>query len=691
MAFPTPIRAGLIAGLLTLLPACALAAERGLSPEDLVSLDRVSDPQLRPGAGGLAYVLREADLAANKASTAIWYQALGKQPGAAVKLTTQGGASSPRWSADGRHLYFLSARSGSNQVWRLDLGGVGGEAQQVTSFAVDVGNFRLSPKGDALALSLEVFPDCPDLACTAKRLEEKAAARTTGMSFDKLFVRHWDSWKDGRRNQLFVARMDGQGKAAAEPVRVSRDIDGDVSSKPFGGDDDYAFSPDGSQIAFSARIAGRSEPWSTNFDIYLVPADGSAPPRNLTEDNPAWDAGPVFSADGKTLYYRAMKRPGFEADRLALVKRPLAGGTPVEIAPDWDRSADGITLDETGKHLYTTAYDLGEHRLFRIRLADGAAQRLVEGGGVGGFSLEGSTLVFTRDSLTSPAQLFLARADGSQQRRISEFNAERLAAVGMGEYQQFRFAGWNDETVHGYVVKPWNYKEGGKYPVAFIIHGGPQGSMGNSFHYRWNPQTYAAKGWAVVFIDFHGSTGYGQAFTDSISGDWGGKPLVDLQKGWQYALSEFGFLDGERACALGASYGGYMVNWIAGNWQEPWDCLVSHAGVFDNRMMGYSTEELWFDEWEMGGTPYEVPANYEKHNPVAHVAKWKVPMLVIHGQLDYRIPVEQGIGAFTALQRQGIESRFLYFPDENHWILKPANSVQWHQAVNDWLAEHLSR
>jgi dipeptidyl aminopeptidase/acylaminoacyl peptidase len=676
--------------VLALSAACSLhAAERGLSAEDLVQLDRVSDPQLRPNATGVAYVLRKADLAANRASTALWYRPI-IGDSAPVRLTTSGSASSPRWSADGRYLYFLSSRSGSSQVWRLDLGGYGGEAQQVTRYPLPVNNFRLSPRGDALALSLTVFPDCAELACSASRLDESSKAAATGMAFDHLFVRHWDSWKDGRRNQLFVAALDAEGKAGAEPVKVSRDIDGDISAQPFGGDDDYAWSPDGRQLAFSVRIAGRSEPWSTNFDIFLAPADGAAAPRNLTADNPAWDAGPVFSADGKTLFYRAMKRPGFEADRLALMRRPLAGGDAVEIAPEWDRSASSITLDAGERHIYTTSSDLGEYRLFRVRIADGAVERVVQGGGVGGFSLARETLVFTRDSLTSPAQLFAAGVDGRDARQLSRFNAERLAAVGFGDFQQFQFAGWNDETVHGYVVKPWNYRAGSKYPVAFIIHGGPQGSMGNSFHYRWNPQTYAAQGWAVVFIDFHGSTGYGQAFTDSISGDWGGKPLVDLKRGWAHALGAFDFLDGERACALGASYGGYMVNWIAGNWREPWDCLVSHAGVFDNRMMGYSTEELWFDEWEFGGTPFEQPKNYERHNPVNHVADWSVPMLVVHGQLDYRIPVEQGIAAFTALQRRGVDSRFLYFPDENHWILKPANSVQWHNEVNAWLKRHLS-
>lgn len=678
----------LLLACLLLLALPGADADRGFTAEDLVRLDRVSDPQLRPDGSGVAYVLREADLEANRASTGLWYLPLTGAAREPVRLTTTGSAWSPRWSPDGRFLYFLSSRSGSSQVWRLDLAGVGGEARQVTALDLDVGSFRVSPAGDALAVTMEVFPDCSDIACTVKRLEQTAEHNESGQVHDRLFVRHWDVWKDGRRSQLFVVRLGADGRVEGAPLWVSRGLDGDVPSKPFGGDEDYAFSPDGRQLAFSMRVAGRAEAWSTNFDIYLVPADGSAAPRNLTADNPAWDAGPVFSADGRSLYYRAMKRPGFEADRFALMRRPVQGGAPVELAPDWDRSADTVVLARGEKFLYTTAADLGEHRLFRIRLADGKVERLVRGGSVGGFSLGADRLVFARDSLRSPAQLFAARVDGRRARQLTRHNEERLAGVRMGEFQQFRFAGWNGETVHGYVVKPWNFQRGKRYPVAFIVHGGPQGSMGNSFHYRWNPQTYAGQGWAVVFIDFHGSTGYGQAFTDSISGDWGGKPLVDLQKGWAYVLENFDFLDAQRACALGASYGGYMINWIAGNWPEPWKCLVNHDGVFDTRMMGYSTEELWFDEWEMQGTPYEKPENYEKHNPVRHVDKWKVPMLVIHGQLDYRIPIEQGLAAFTALQRRGIESRFLHFPDENHWVLKPANSVQWHREVNAWLARH---
>lgn len=663
-------------------------AARGFQAEDLVALDRVSAPLLSPDARAVVYALRETDVAANKATTSLWWQAL---DGSAPRRLSAPGSSAmaAQFSPDGHYLYFLSPRSGSMQVWRLPLNG--GEAQQVTNYALDVGSYRLAPDGRTLAFSLEVFPECTDVACSRKRLDEDGARKSTGVLYERLFVRHWDSWKDGRRSQLFTTVLGADGRAGGEPVKVSRDIDGDVPSKPFGGVQEYSFSPDGKTLVFSARIAGKSEPWSTNFDLYRVPADGSAAPVNLTADNPAWDTHPVFRADGKVVYYLAMKRPGFEADRFALMEKNLASGASREIAPDWDFSPHGITLSPDGKSIYVTVDDTGQHPIHVVDIASGKARRLPGTGRVEGFDVGRNTLVLTRSSLASPAQLFRARLDGSAEKPLSDFNAQRLAGVRWGAHEQFDFAGWNGETVHGYVVKPWDYTPGRKYPVAFIIHGGPQGSMGNSFHYRWNPQTYAGAGFAVVFIDFHGSTGYGQAFTDSISGDWGGKPLEDLQKGWSAALDKYDFLDASRACALGASYGGFMINWIAGNWNEPWKCLVNHDGVFDTRAMGYVTEELWFTEWENRGTPFEKPEHYEKFNPVNHVAKWRVPMLVVQGEKDYRVPVDQALATFTALQRRGIESQLLYFPDENHWVLKPQNSLQWHNTVNAWLQRWAGR
>jgi dipeptidyl aminopeptidase/acylaminoacyl peptidase len=527
-----------------------------------------------------------------------------------------------------------------------------------------------------------MVPDCADLACSKQHAANKAADKATGQHYRQLFVRHWDGWYDGLRNHLYAVQLD-KGKARGEPVRISRGIDGDVPSRPFGSSDDYAWAPDGQSLVFSVRIAGRDEPLSTNFDLFQASVGGDEAPRNLTSDNPAWDANPLFADDGKTLYYTAMSRPGFEADRMAIMALSIEDGSRREIAPGWDFSAGSLSLHRG--ELYTTANRLGEHPLFAIRVDNGEARVVVGGGNVTGFDLQGDTLVFQRDTLTAPAQLFVSSPMGEGVRQLTDFNRERLEDIAMGAFEQFQFKGHADETVYGYVVKPVGFSEGQKYPVAFIIHGGPQGSMGNSFHYRWNPQTYAARGYGVVFIDFHGSTGYGQKFTDSISQDWGGKPLEDLKKGWAAALERYDFLDGEQACALGASYGGYMVNWIAGQWPDGFDCLVSHAGVFDQRMMGYSTEELWFTEWENGGTVFANPDAYERFNPVLHVDKWQTPMLVIHGQLDYRIPVEQGIAAFTALQRREIPSEFLYFPDENHWILKPANSIQWHDAVLGWL------
>ena len=680
------IRFALVALALPMLISTQAFAARGMDVRDMVNFDRVSGPTLSPDGRTVVYGLRQVDFAANKAKTGFWKQSLdGKQK--PVRITAEDfNVNSPSFSGDGQSIYFLSSKSGLMQLWKQALSG--GDAFQVSNYALDVGSYKLSPDGKSVAFNLEVFNDCNDLACTKKRLDDVEASKVTGVLHEKLFIRHWDTWADGRKNQLFIARFSADGKLNAEPKKITNGIDADVPSKPFGDANEYAFSPDSKTIVFNARIAGKTEAWSTNFDLYSVAVDGMGVAKNLTADNQAWDTGPVFSHDGKTLYYRAMKRATFEADRFGIIAMDLATGAKREINPAWDRSADSLLLSADGKSLYTVTDDLGSHALFAIDTNSGAARKLVSNGTVSGFDIVGNTLVFTRSTLTSPAQLFKGNAGGTKLKQISNFNADKLKDIAMGAYEQFNFKGWNNETVYGYVVKPANFDKNKKYPVAFLIHGGPQGSFGNNFHYRWNAQTYAGMGFAVVMIDFHGSTGYGQAFTDSISGDWGGKPLEDLQKGWAAALDKYTYLNGERACALGGSYGGYMVNWIAGNWASPWKCLVSHSGVFDNRMMGYSTEELWFEEWEMKGTPYEKPENYERHNPVNFVSNWKTPMLVVHGQLDYRIPVEQSIGAFTALQRRGIDSQFLFFPDENHWILKPHNSVLWHDSVNAWLKKY---
>jgi dipeptidyl aminopeptidase/acylaminoacyl peptidase len=692
---------GWLPGTLWGLAICALGpapmaapATHPFNATDLVLLERLSDPRISPDGHWVAYQLLETDLAANRSITSLWLAPIPEVRGAnsephfARRLTAPGVSSfSPRWRSDGKLLFFLSTRSGNAQVWRIDLSG--GEAQAVTHGPLEIGSFMLAPDGRHLVVSMSVFPDCENLDCTRHRIEERSTHKSTGRLYDRLFVRHWDTWADGTRSQLFAYPLDEQGIAGGSPTWLTRGMDADVPSKPFGDDNEWSFTADSRDVIFSARIAGTREPWSTNFDLYRVGLDGAAPPRDLTSDNPAWDTGPAVSPDGRSVAYRAMKRAGFEADRFAIQLKDLVTGETHEVAPDWDRSALALRWSSDGRVLYTMAEDSGQRRLFAVEVASGRVVPLTNLGTVRGFDAGRNGLVYALDNLGMPANLFRIDLRSGLVVQFTHHNVEKMSGFALGEYQPFIFRGWNNEPVHGYLVKPVGYEPGRKYPVALLIHGGPEESLANEFHYRWNPQTFAGAGYAVLMIDFHGSRGYGQAFVDSVRGHWGDRPLEDLQKGWSYALSAFPFLDGTRACALGGSYGGYLVNWIEGNWRvggaSPWKCLVSHDGVFDSRMMAYSSEELWFEEWEHEGTPFEQPQNYERFNPVNHVSDWSVPMLVIHGGLDYRVPIEQGIAAFTALQRRGIPSRFLYFPDEGHWVIKPQDAVQWDETAISWL------
>jgi dipeptidyl aminopeptidase/acylaminoacyl peptidase len=651
--------------------------------QDLLAMDRITEPQPSPKGDRVVFVVRTTDFEANRGRTDLWM--VNADGSGLIRLTTDPAAdNNPRWAPEGNSIYFLSTRSGSSQVWRIPA--AGGDAVQVTNLPLDVASLTVSPDGSRLAFSLEVFPDCPTIACTKERVDQEEKSKATGQLYqgDAGFFRHWDTWSAGQRNHLFVMPVSG-----GEPVDVSRGLNADAPSRPFGGTEEFTFSPDGRTVVFAARDAGREEPWSTDFDLYQAPVDGSQPPKNLTDSNPAWDTQPVFSPDGKTLAYLAMKRPGFEADRFYIRLRDLATGRERVLAEAWDRSANEVLFSTDGRTVYTTATDVGQTPLFAIDVASGKVTKLVGDGHIREPKVSGDRIVFGRDTLLHPTELHTLRRDGSGLAQITRINQEKVAAALMGEPEQFSFKGANGDTVYGWLTKPAGFQAGQKYPLAFIIHGGPQGSSSNEFHYRWNPQVYAGAGYAVVQIDFHGSTGYGQAFTDAIRMDWGGKPLVDLQKGLEAARERYPWIDGGRACALGASYGGYMINWIAGNWSDRFKCLVNHDGIFDQRMMYYSTEELWFPEWEQGGPYWQTPATYEKHNPALFVDRWKTPMLVVHGELDYRVPVGQGIATFNTLQRRGIPSQFLVFPDENHWVLKPANSVLWHQTVLGWLERWL--
>jgi dipeptidyl aminopeptidase/acylaminoacyl peptidase len=653
--------------------------------EDLVGLKRVADPQLSADGRYIAYAQRVTDLQANQGRTSLWLLDL-VVGGAPRRLTdAEENDSSPRWAPDSRTLYFLSMRSGSTQVWRLSV--PGGAAQRVTNYPLDVGSLKVSPRGDRLALSMEVFPDCPDLACTRTRLDARAATKATGRSYERLFVRHWGTWSDGRRSHLFSVRL-GSDHTAGVPLDVSKAFDADIPGKPQDGDEDYAFSPDGSWLVFSARMAGHTEPWSTNFDLFETPSDGSAAPVDLTIANPGWDAQPVFLRNGD-LAWLAQDRPGFESDRFQVMLKRARTGEVRALTGGWDRSVRRLQAMPDGRHLLATVDELGQRALYSIDVKSGAPVKLVATGEVEDYSAARGAIVFALQGLGGPADLYIIPAAGGAPRRLTDVNHEMLAARQLSDFEQFTFPGWHDETVYGYVVKPYGFAPGKRFPVALLVHGGPQSSMQNTWTYLENAQAFAGRSYAVVSIDFHGSTGYGQAFTDSINRDWGGKPLADLQKGLAAAITRYPWLDDERVCAVGASYGGFMMYWIEGNWPDRFRCIVSHAGIFDQRMMYYATDELWFPEWDMGGTQYDSPRGYEQFNPLDFVSKWRTPMLVLHGEQDFRVPYTQGLGAFTALQRRGIESKLVVFPDENHHVEKPANSLEWYHAVFGWLDAYL--
>ena len=650
----------------------------------MLSMSRISDPRVSPDGKRAAFTVRVTDMEANKGRTSLWLVDLATK-GARQVTSGDGNDSSPRWSRDGKGLYFLSTRGGSQQVWRLPLDG--GEAVRVTNQAVDVDAFELFPDGRSLLVAMAVLPG-KSPSDTKNALNEKAKVKSSGMLFDRLFVRHWDTWGDGTRNHLFVLYLPGGAVRDLMP-----EMDADAPSKPFGDLDESCISPDGKTVLFSARDAGRQEAWSTNFDLFAVPADGSAAPRKLTT-NPAWDTAPRLSPDGKTLAYLAMTRPGYEADRFDVVLREGLDGKERRIVlradetKTGDRSASDPFWSADGKTLFVTAEHLGQKAIFAVDAATGKARIVVGEGTVVSAQLAGEKLLFGRHTLMGPTELFTVPASGGTPEKLTGLNDARLAFARLGQAERFSFTGAKGDTVHGYLVKPVDFDPSKKYPVAFLIHGGPQGSFGNDFHYRWNPQFYAGAGYAAVMVDFHGSTGYGQAFTDAINGDWGGAPYEDLMKGLDHALATYRFLDGSRVGALGASYGAYMVNWIAGK-TDRFRCLVTHDGNLDERMAYFDTEELWFPEWEHGGTPWEKPAGYAKQNPIDGVKNWKTPTLVVHGAKDYRVVYTHGISTFTALQRKGIPSKLLIFPDENHWVLKPQNSLLWHETVRAWLDQWL--
>lgn len=670
----------LMSGAAALVFAATPAVARQLTIDDVIALSRVSAPTASPDGRWLVWQQRETDLAIDGGRFDLWRLDLSKPGAVPEKLVAEVDVNetAPQFSPDGRAVYFQSDKGGDDAVWSVAIDG--GAPTRVTDFKGGMGGFEVAPTGDKLVIFADRKPGAPSLEPAAVKADPLAGNART---YDQLFVRHWASWGDGTRSQLFVLPLAG-GRAAGNGVAVEGGLVGDTPSKPFGGVEEVSWSADGKTLYFALREAGRIEALSTNLDIFATPADGSAAPTNLTADNAATDTLPTVSPDGRTLAYVAMRRAGYEADRQVLMLRDLASGKVRPLTADWDRSIGSIAWAPDSRTLFVTAEDTQENPVWAVSAATGKATRLTREGNVTAVVPTPRGVVYAMNSLTAPDDFFMLR--GRSPVRLTSVNAAKLAGIDMPTVTRFSFPGANGDTVWGYAVRPAGST--GKVPVAFMVHGGPQGTSNNSWSYRWNPALFAGAGYGLVAVDFHGSTGYGQAFTDSIRNNWGGWPLEDLQKGLKAATDKFLWLDGNNACALGASYGGYMMNWIEGKWPDRFKCIVQHDGVFDARAMAYETEELWFDEWEHGGKAYfEDPAAFEKWNPVNTVAQWKTPQLVITSEGDYRIPYTQGLAAFTALQRREIPSRLVVFPGGSHWVLKPKESRQWYGEVLGWLGK----
>ena len=674
------------AGLALVLAIGGVAQARPFTAKDLAMLDRVSAPQISSDGRFVAYNVRSTDWEANHGVNALWVLERGAI-GAAPRLVRdqEKGGTSPQWSADGRWLYFLSSRSGSTQVWRAPAGR--SEAEQVTNLPLDIALFRLTRDGRGLVAAINVHSDCDTLACSKAKDDAKAKVKATGTVYDGATPRFWDAYLDGRYLNLFAVKI-GADAPPSDGVALTRGYQADIVSRPEGDLSSFVITPDGAAVIFAARPSGSAQGLGDPSSLYIVPMDAGAAPKRLDPAATTSDGVLAISPDGARLAYLSQTGSTFTAPRARVMIRDLKSGAARELTSGFDRSPDDLVWSPDGADLYAVAEDVGQERIFAINPATGAAKPLTGAGHVGGLDVARGVLVYSRDALDSPAQIFELGAGGGS-KQLTHVGQDALTQTPFSSFEQFSFTGWNGESVHGYVVKPTDFQPGRKYPVAFLIHGGPHGTFGNAWSYRWNPQVWAGMGYAVVMVDFHGSSGYGEAFAKSIVGHWGDRPLEDLEKGWAYALAKYPYLDGEHACALGGSYGGYMIDWIAGNWAKPWKCLVDHDGVFDIRLMSYSTDIPGFQQAQNDAPTWANSEAVEKFNPVDHVADWSAPILVVHSGHDDRVPLDQGMGAYGAAQLRHMPSQLLYFPDENHWVLKPQNSVMWYATVEAWMKRWL--
>ncbi len=718
---------GLIVVTLLILPALA-QSKHPFTFEDMMALKRVGEPIVSPDGKWVLFSAVNVSLEANTKMPHVWE--VPTAGGEAREIISGQDADRPRWAPDGKRFLFLSSKEGGSQIWIADFDDTKGRVagtRKLTSIATEADSPIWSPDGKNILFVSNVYPDCADEACNAKRLEQAEKSKVKALIFTHLLYRHWNAYKEGKRNHLLIVAAEGG---------VSRDLTpGDHDAPPFGlgGQDDYAFSPDGQEICYASNH-DEVEAISTNNDLFTVSVNGGAA-KKIT-DNPASDSSPLYSPDGKYIAYRAQVRPGNESDRFRLMLYNRRSGHIRNLTESFDRWVGTYTWDPESSKIYFVAEDKGNSPIYSISL-----DTAVIGGDAGsdttahltknnikmivaGFNddlavtHDGKNLLFTRMSVRFPNEIFRAnlsppgavggatvfeseevctdasgkiKPEGCKtaslektEVQLTDVNHSVLARVAMPPLEAYWFTGAGNDKVEGFLLKPPNFDANKKYPVKFILHGGPEVPMGDEWSYRWNAELFAASGYVVIMINFHGSPGYGQRFIDAINGDWGGAPFEDLMKGLDDAERTFPFIDKDRECALGASFGGYMANWILGHTNR-FKCIVSHDGTFNNESAYGTTEELWFPEWEFKGTLFNNRELYRKWSPHLSALNFKTPTLVVHGQLDYRLDVSEGFQLFTTLQRLKVPSKMLYFPDEGHWVLKPQNSQLWYKTVNDWV------